>query len=135
VIKYGQYARGRIACARWMLVGLITAGSAGAASPKPVGAQVTFVDLAASDTAGHARGATQMPATMTVTATAEPEITILVESVEPGTGYSLTGFVCNDDAAADLPCDDRSFLETSAADDTGDGSAAGSRFHVTITYQ
>ncbi len=90
----------------------------------------------------------QVPASLTVTAAPYQPITIHVDEVVPGAGYSLTDFRCNYNAGSDTPCDGPGYSETSVGSGTllvgatltahGTRVAASSavgRFEVTISYQ
>ena len=177
MIRQRQYAKRRIPCVGCALVGLISASSSGAAGPQPVAVQVTFVDpititennalqyglldqnlanlesvtvapdSAVTDPATRVEGGPQAAASLTVTATAGRAITILVDSIVSGPGYSLTDFRCDYNSGTDAACDGSGYLETSTgtaslrvgATMTGDGTAvkgeAAGSFNVTVTYQ
>ncbi len=148
-----------------------------AANPEPVVAEVTFVDPVTitetnalqfglldaglangeevtiapdgtvTDVNNRVVGGGQAAAELTVTASEAQAITILIDSVANGSGYSLDGFVCSYDGGPDTPCDAGGFAETSVASAslavgatlTGDGSAAAGvangSFNVTVSYQ
>ncbi len=125
--KYIQGRKGAVASAVAML---LVMGTAGAANPESVTAEVEFVDpitvtennalqyglldrnLASletviigtngtvTDAAGRVQGGTQAAANLTVTATAAESITILVDNIVNGTGYALSGFTCDYNTAA-----------------------------------
>ena len=89
----------------------------------------------------------QIPAELTIRAAPYQPITITVDEVVDGAGYSLSDFRCNYNAGPDTPCDGSGFTETSVsygtllvgATLTGDGTrvagGADGRFEVTISYQ
>lgn len=90
----------------------------------------------------------QVPASLTVTAAPRQSITILVDEVVPGAGYSLSNFRCNYNAGNDTACDGAGYTETTVASGillvgatlTGHGirlpaGAADGSFAVTISYQ
>ena len=152
--------------------------SANAANPEPVTAEVTFVDpitisetnalqfglldqnLAdaetiviatdgtVTDATSRVQGGSQAAANLTVGASAGQGITILVDNVTNGTGYTLGSFQCDyNDGSASGACDG-SGLSASAVSSatlligatlTGDGlaaaGAADGSFDVTVTYQ
>ena len=96
---------------------------------------------------GFILGGTRLAADLTITATAGPLLSILVNNILPGAGYTLTAFICKYAAEADTACDVGGYTATAVASGTlkigatltGDGSAtAGNRdgtFDVTVTYQ
>ncbi len=104
-------------------------------------------DSTVTDPTDRVEGGPQAAASLTVTATPGMPITILVDEVVPGAGYSLTNFRCNYNTARDTACDGPGYSETSVADGTlfvgatltGDGTAvAGATdgsLDVTIIYQ
>ena len=148
-----------------------------AANPEPVVAEVTFVDPVTvtetnalqfglldaglvsgetvviapdgtvTDAANRIVGGTQAAAELTVTASAAQAITILIDTVVSGSGYSLGSFVCSYDGGADTACDGAGYSQTSVASAslavgatlTGDGTAAAGdadgSFNVTVSYQ
>jgi len=91
-------------------------------------------------------GATPAAANVTVGATAAG-ITILVDTIVSGAGYSLGTFMCNYNGGADTACDGVGYAETAVASATllvgatltGDNTAvlgaADGSFNVTIVYQ
>ncbi len=93
------------------------------------------------------KGRPQVPASLTVTAAPHQPITILVDEVIAGAGYSLTDFRCNYNAGSDTACDVPGYSEMSVASGTllvgatltGDGTRVTSgidgSFDVTISYQ
>ncbi len=103
-------------------------------------------DSAVSDSANRVEGGSQTAANLTVTATPGQAITIHVDSVVPGAGYSLTAFRCNYDSGTDTACDGAGYSGTSVASGTllvgatltGDGTAtagvADGGFEVTVSY-
>ncbi len=159
------------------LMGLLLPGGFAAANPVTVPVRVTFVDPIAisevnalefgsldqnlansesvtvapdstvTDPAGRVEAGPQAAATMTITATPGRAITIQVDSVDPGAGYSLSDFSCNYNSGPAAPCDGSGFSEISASSGTlnvgatltGDGTAAAGTadgsFEVTVTYQ
>ncbi len=159
------------------VVGLSFPAGLPAANPETVAVQVTFVepiaiseanalqfgsldqsladlesvtiapDSAVTDPAGRVEGGPQAAASLTVTATPGQAITIQVESVVPGAGYSLTDFRCNYDSGTDTACDGEGYSGTSVGSGAllvgatliGDGTAvagaADGSFDVTISYQ
>ena len=104
-------------------------------------------DNTVTDPADRVEGGPQAAASLTVAATPGMPITILVDEVVPGAGYSLTNFRCNYNTASDTACDGPGYSETSVADGTlfvgvtliGNGNAvagaADGSFDVTISYQ
>ena len=104
-------------------------------------------DSAVSDPANRIEGGPQAAATLTVAATPAQTITILVDAVVPGAGYSLTDFRCNYNSGTDAACDGAGYSWTSVtsatllvgATLTGDGTAvvgvADGSFAVTVFYQ
>ena len=96
---------------------------------------------------GFILGGTRLAADLTITATAGPTLSILVNNILPGAGYTLTSFICNYAGGSDTACDGGGYSETSAggaslfigATLTGDNTAvpgtADGSFIVTITYQ
>ncbi len=93
-------------------------------------------------------GGTQLAADLTITATAGPTLSILVDAILAGAGYTLTDFICKYAAEADAPCDVGGYTATAVgasatlkigATLTGNtfavaGNADGS-FNVTVIYQ
>jgi hypothetical protein len=90
---------------------------------------------------------TPLAADMTIAATAGPTISILVDNPLPGTGYTLTAFICKYGAGGDTACDSGGYTATAVASTTlkigatltgtnsaSAGNADGS-FDVTIVYQ
>ncbi len=104
-------------------------------------------DNTVTDPADRVEGGPQAAASLIVTATPGTPITILVDQVVPGAGYSLADFRCNYNATSDTACDGPGYSEISVADGTlfvgvtlvGNGSAvagvADGSFDVTISYQ
>lgn len=102
---------------------------------------------AVADPANRVEGGRQSAASMKVTATAGQAISIHVDAIASGPGYSLSGFRCNYNARSESACDGPGFSEISVesgtlmvgATLTGDGTAvsgpAGGSFDVTISYQ
>ncbi len=156
---------------------LLLAAGLAAANPETVTVQVTFVNsiaisevnalqfgsldqnlanlesvTAAPDsveggTKAAVEAGPQTAASLTVAATPGKPITILVDGVVPGAGYSLADFRCNYNAGTDTACDGVGSSETSVASGTllvgatltgggtaAAGAAAGS-FTVTVVYQ
>ncbi len=159
------------------IMGLLLAGGFSAANPVTVPVRVTFVepiaisevsalefgsvdqnladsesvtvapDSTVTDPAGRVEGGSQAAASLTVTASPGQAITIQIDSIDPGAGYSLTDFSCNYNSGSDAACDGSGYPETSATSGTlnvgatltGDGTAtvgdADGSFDVTVTYQ
>ncbi len=159
------------------IMGLLIPAGLWAANPEPVAVRVTFVnpiaisevsalqfgfidqnlanlesvtvapDSAVTDPANRIEGGPQAAASLTVTATPGQAITIHVDSVGPGAGYSLTDFRCNYNSGADAVCEGAGNSGTTVANGTllvgatltGDGTAvagaADGSFDVTVTYQ
>lgn len=104
-------------------------------------------DAAVTDLANRIEGGPQVAASLIVTMTLGQAITILVDSVVPGAGYSLTDFVCNYNSGTDAACEGAGHSWTSVASATllvgatltGDGTAvagtADGSFAVTVFYQ
>ncbi len=104
-------------------------------------------DSIVTDLAGRVVGGSQAPASLNVTATPGQAISILVDAVDSGAGYSLADFRCKYDAGSDTACDGPGYSEISVASGTllvgvtlvGQGNAvAGASdgsFDVTISYQ
>ncbi len=104
-------------------------------------------DNTVTDPADRVEGGPQAAASLTVAATPGMPITILVDEIAPGDGYSLANFRCNYNAGSDSACDGPGYSETSVADGTlfvgvtliGNGNAvagaADGSFDVTISYQ
>ena len=172
-----ETGNGRILCVTVALVGLALPAGLPAANPETIAVRVTFVapiaiseanalqfgsldqnladlesvtvapDSAVTDPADRVEGGPQSAASLTVTATPGQAITIHVDSVVPGAGYSLADFRCNYNAGTDAACDGAGYSETTAASATllvgatltGDGTAvagaADGGFDVTVTYQ
>jgi len=177
VIQLRQFGHGRMPCVTIAVMGLSFATGVPAANPETIPVRVTFVDpiaiseanalefgsvdqnLASSesvivapdstvtDPAGRVEAGPQAAANLTITATPGRAITIQVESVDPGAGYTLADFQCNYNSGADASCDGSGYSEISTASGTlnvgatltGDGTAtsgaADGSFDVTITYQ
>jgi hypothetical protein len=121
----------------------------GAPDPNPafVGRVTVLPDgVAGGSKTGH-EPVPQVPASLTVTAAPRQPITIIVDDILPGAGYSLSDFRCNYNAGNDTACDGLGYTETTVASGillvgatlTGHGNrltgpAAGS-FAVTVSYQ
>ncbi len=100
-----------------------------------------------TDPADRVEAGPQAAASLTLTASPGQAITIQVDSVDPGAGYSLSDFRCNYNSGTDAACDGSGYTETSTASGTllvgatltGDGTAtvgdADGSFDVTVTYQ
>ena len=159
------------------LMGLTLASGANAANPEPVVAQVTFAnpititevnslqwgtldhnlntetiiiapDSTVSGTGtAFVIGATPAAANLTVGASVVG-ITILVDTIVAGAGYTLGTFMCNyDGAGSDSACDGAGYSETGAVsatllvgatltgDNTAIPGAANGSFEVTVSYQ
>ena len=160
------------------LLGLTIATVARAANPEPVVVEVEWVaaitiaetnalqyglldvamangetvviapDGTVTDAASNVTGGTQAAATFNTTAAPSKAITILVDSVTPGTYYTLGTFMCDYNAGTDAACDGTGMSATSAAGTievrvgatlTGAGSAVAGAdngsFNLTISYQ
>jgi len=175
--KLRQRGNGRIPYATVACVVLLLPAALPAANPETVAVRVTFVDpiaiseanalrfgaidanlanlesvtvapdSAVTDSANRVEGGSQTAARLTVTATPGQAITIHVDSVVPGAGYSLAAFRCNYDSGTDTACDGTGYSGTSVASGTllvgatltGDGTAAAGvadgGFEVTVSYQ
>ena len=158
------------------LMGLTLTIGANAANPEPLVAQVTFANpititevnslqwgtldhnlntetiiIAPNSTVtgtgtAFVIGATPAAANLTVGAT-PGGITILVDTIVSGAGYSLTAFLCDYDGGTVTACDGAGYSETAVSSATlligatltGDNSAvpgaANGSFEVTVTYQ
>ncbi len=104
-------------------------------------------DSTVTDPADRVEAGPQAAASLTVTATPGQAITIQVDSIDPGAGYSLTDFQCSYNSGADAACDGSGYSETSTASGTllvgatltADGTAtagdADGSFDVIVTYQ
>ncbi len=104
-------------------------------------------DSTVTDLAGRVVGGSQAPASLNVTASPGQVITILVDAVDSGAGYSLADFRCKYDAGSDTACDGPGYSEISVGSGTllvgvtlvGQGNAvagaADGSFDVTISYQ
>jgi hypothetical protein len=104
-------------------------------------------DSTVTDPADRVVGGSQSAASLNVTTSPGQAITILVDAVDSGGGYSLADFRCNYNAGGDTACDGPGFSETSVASGTllvgvtliGKGNAvagaADGSFDVTISYQ
>ncbi len=175
--KLRQFGHGRMPCVTVSLMGLLLPGGFAAANPVTVPVQVTFVDPIAinevnalqfgsidqnlansesvtvapdstvTDPADRVEAGPQAAASLTLTASPGQAITIQVDSVDSGTGYSLSDFQCNYNSGTDSACDGSGYSETSVdsgtlnvgATLTGDGTAtagdADGSFDVIVTYQ
>lgn len=93
-------------------------------------------------------GGSKVAANLTVTATAVQAVTVLIDNVTSGSGYTLGTFTCDYNAGADTGgCDGAGMSATSVASATllvgvtltGNGTAsvglANGNFDVTVTYQ
>ncbi len=104
-------------------------------------------DSTVTDWAHRVVGGSQAPASLNVTAAPGQAITILVDAVDSGAGYSLADFRCKYDAGSDTACDGPGYSEISVGSGTllvgvtlvGQGNAvagaADGSFDVTISYQ
>ncbi len=104
-------------------------------------------DSTVTDSANRIVGGSQAPASLKVSATPGQVITILVDAVESGTGFTLAEFRCKYDAGSDTACDGPGYSEISVSNGTllvgvtlvGQGNAvagaADGSFDVTISYQ
>ena len=104
-------------------------------------------DSTVTDLADRVVGGSQAPASLNVSATPGQVITILVDAVDSGPGYTLADFRCKYDAGSDTACDGPGYSEISVASGTllvgvtlvGQGNAvagaADGSFDVTISYQ
>ncbi len=175
--KLRQSGNGRILCVTGAVMALLLLAGFAAASTVTVPVRVTFVnpvaisavsalqfgsidqnladsesvtvapDSTMTDPADRVEGGPQAAASLTVTATPGHIITIYLDAVVPGAGYSLTDFRCNYNGGSDTACDGAGYSETSVASGkllvgatlTGDGTAvAGATdgsLDVTIIYQ
>ena len=175
--KLRQSGNGRILCVTVAIMGLLIPAGLWAANPEPVAVRVTFVDptaisevnalqfgsldqnlanlesvtvapdSAVTDPADRVEGGLQAAASLTITTTPGKAITILVDAVVPGAGYSLVDFRCNYNSGADADCEGTGYSGTTVASGvllvgatlTGDGTAvagaADGSFDVTVTYQ
>ncbi len=174
-MKTSNWMKKFAAIAGSAVIGLILAAGANAANPEPVVAQVTFanpvtisevaalrygiIDVAlnletiiiAPDSGESGTGTslllggTRGAANLTIGAEASQVLTIVVDSIAPGTGYTLTSFVCNYNGGTDTACN--SYNPTAigsaalliGATLTGTNSAsvgaANGSFDVTVAYQ
>jgi len=175
-MKTSNWMKRFAAIAGSAVIGVILAAGANAANPESVVAQVTFAnpititevnslqwgtldvnlnletiiigtDSAVSGT-GTALviGATPAAANVTVGATAAG-ITILVDTIVSGAGYSLGTFMCDYNGGTVTACDGAGYAETAVAsatlligatltgDNTAGVGAANGSFEVTVTYQ
>jgi hypothetical protein len=121
----------------------------GAPDPNPafVGRVTVLPDGVDGGSKSEHEEVSQVPASLTVTAAPRQPITILVDDVVPGAGYSLSDFRCNYNAGNDTACDGRGYTETTVANGillvgatlTGHGNRpAGDphgSFAVTVSYQ
>jgi hypothetical protein len=157
--------------------GLLSFSSAYAANPEPVTAEVQFIAPVAiaatnalqyglldvnlanleeviiapngnvTDLSVRVAGGTQAAAALTVSGVALP-ITIVVDTIASGAGYSLDNFMCNYDGGVDTACGAPGFAGTAVVTGApllvgarllGDGTAgpgpADGSFNVTVTYQ
>ncbi len=172
-----QSGNGRILSVTVAVAGMMFSAGLACADPETVAVRVTFVDPveisgasalqfgsldqnladlesvtvapggAVIDPANRVQGGTQAAASMTVTATAGQAITVHVDSVVPGAGYSLTDFRCNYNSGTDSACDGAGYSATSVTSGTlfvgatlkGDGTSvagvADGSFEVTVSYQ
>jgi len=177
VNKLQQPGNGRIPCVTVAVMALLLSAGLWAANPETAAVRVTFVDpiaitevnalqfgsldqnlanlesvtvapdSAVTDPTNRVEGGPQAAASLTITATPGQAITIQVNSVVPGAGYSLTDFRCNYNSGADAVCDGVGYSETSVASGnllvgatlTGDGTTvagvADGSLDVTIIYQ
>ncbi len=104
-------------------------------------------DSTVTDPADRVVGGSQAPASLNVTASPGQTITILVDAVDSGPGYTLADFRCKYDAGSDTSCDGPGYSEISVGSGTllvgvtlvGQGNAvagaAEGSFDVTISYQ
>ena len=114
-----------------------------------VGSETVTVapDSTVIDLAGRVEGGPQAAASLTITASPGHIITIFVDSVVSGAGYSLTDFRCKYNAGSDGACDGVGYSATSVASSkllvgatlTGDGTAEAGvvdgSLYITIIYQ
>ena len=175
--KLRQSGNGRILCVTATVMALLLSAGLAAASTVTVPIRVTFVnpvaisevsalqfgsidqnladsetvtvapDSTVTDPADRVEGGPQAAASLTVTATPGQVITIYVDSVVPGAGYSLTDFRCNYNGGSDMACGGAGYSETSVASGnllvgatlSGGGSgvadATDGSLDVTIIYQ
>jgi len=93
-------------------------------------------------------GGSKVAANLTVTSTAAQALTVLIDNITSGSGYTLGTFTCDYNAGADTGgCDGAGLSATSVASATllvgvtltGNGTAsvglANGNFDVTVTYQ
>ncbi len=175
--KLRQSGNDRILCVTGAVMALLLSAGLAAANRVTVPVRVTFVnpiaisevnalqfgsidqnladsetvtvapDSTVTDPTDRVEGGPQAAASLTVTATPGQVITIYVDSVVSGAGYSLADFRCNYNAGSDGACDGLGYSETSVASGnllvgatlTGVGTAvAGATdgsLDVTIIYQ
>ena len=159
------------------IMGLLIPAGLWAANPEPVAVRVTFVnpiaitevsalqfgsldqnladsetvtvapDGTVTDPADRVEGSPQAAASLTISASPGQAITIQVDSVVAGAGYSLTDFRCKYNSGADAACDGMGYSESTVASGTllvgatltGDGTAvagaADGSLDVSIIYQ
>ncbi len=157
--KLRQSGIDRVSCVSGAVMALLLSAHLAAASTVTVPVRVTFVDPVAiskvsalqfgsidqnlansesvtvapdstvTDPADRVEGGPQAAASLMVTATPGHIITIYVDSVVSGAGYSLSNFRCNYNAGSDGACDALEYSETSVA------SVADGSLDVTIIYQ
>jgi hypothetical protein len=169
--------KGLLAIPGSALIGLMLVTGADAANPEPVTVGMDFVDPITITENGSLRfglldqalntetiiiapnsgvsgtgtglilGGTQAAADLTVTATASQSITILVDTIVSGAGYTLGTFMCKYGSGTDTACDGSGYSATSAAsatlligatltgDNTAVAGAADGSFNVTVAYQ
>ena len=175
--KVRQSVNGRIPCVIIAVMGLLLPAGFAAANTETVAVRVTFVDpiefrevnalqfgfldqnlanlesvtvapdSTVTDPADRVEGGPQVAASLTVTGTPGRAITIHVDAVVPGAGYSLADFRCNYNSGTEATCGGAGFSETSVASGTllvgatltGNGTAvagaADGSFDITVFYQ
>ena len=112
-----------------------------------IGSITVSSDVADPSSNGNAVQSPHAAASMTIAATPDREITIRVDSVHLGAGYTLTDFRCSYGALVEMPCDGTGLPGAAVASDSlrvgatliGDGTAVNGNsdasFEVTIAYQ
>ena len=83
--------------------------------------------LYSESTAGTVVGGTQAQAQLTITVADATDISILVDSIGPGTYYALDNFFCSYELAADVACESAYDVTSSGSSSTGDTLEIGAR--------